>query len=386
MILAVYFLVILVIGLWSMRKVHDLSDYFMGGRRFGKIFMMFFALGSGTRSEQAVSTVAGSWRVGLAGIWWQFLWLWTTPFYWIIAPILRRMRALTTADFFQARFSGSTALFYSIYGILMSIVILAGGLFGSGKMVDELTGHQIDRVAEEWNIQIPVPKWNEADREIHIEHRRVKGYEFAILAIAVLFVTYGMAGGLGAVIATDFIQGILTVVFSILLLPYVFGMIGGFGELQSQGEVKPHMFDLLLSDEAALNITRTLGVEPMTGFYVVMLSVMVLVGIVVQPHIMAVCGAGKTELEVRFGFTCGNFLKWLCTIAWTFTGLACIVWYLGSSSPLPHSDAPLPGTAEYQALSEMERERIEEDRESIQNFKPALPKTSRNFPLRSRNG
>ena len=78
-----------------------MTDFFMGGRRFGKVFMMFFAFGSGTSSEQTISVVAGTWRVGLAGIWWQFLWLWATPFYWIVAPVMRRMRALTTADFFE---------------------------------------------------------------------------------------------------------------------------------------------------------------------------------------------------------------------------------------------------------------------------------------------
>ena len=50
-----YFLIILMVGIWSMRKVKDMSDFFMGGRRFGKVFMMFFAFGSGTSSEQAVS-------------------------------------------------------------------------------------------------------------------------------------------------------------------------------------------------------------------------------------------------------------------------------------------------------------------------------------------
>lgn len=85
-VLCLYLFGILAIGLWSYRKVHDMSDFFMGGRRFGKVFMMFFAFGSGTSSEQAVSVAAGSFRVGLAGIWYQFLWLWATPFYWILRP------------------------------------------------------------------------------------------------------------------------------------------------------------------------------------------------------------------------------------------------------------------------------------------------------------
>jgi len=437
-VLALYFVVILVVGIYSARKVHDIADFFMGGRRFGKIFMMFFAFGSGTSSEQAISVVAGSWRVGLAGIWWQFLWLWATPFYWIVAPVMRRMRALTTADFFEARYNTSTATLYSLYGIIMAIVFIAGGLYSSGKMVNALTGGQLDDMARANVILVPEVKWDAYDMRfgrgvlfetnseyateldagtlpedlqrqfadinhdlgddvaieasdandiwnindqthgltymvrrvlvterdgdggrIEVEklrihgcgYRRLQGYEFAIAAMTLLFVIYGMAGGLGAAIVTDFIQGVLTITFSFLLLPFVFNMIGGFGQLHSEGEIKRGMFDFVASPEVAAQ----LGSEPITGFYVVMLSATGLAGIVVQPHIMGVCGAGKTEFEGRFGFTVGNFLKRFCTIAWTFTGLACIVWYLGSHSPLKDSADP-----EVQALYAALQERSSE--------------------------
>ena len=364
-VLAAYFVVVLAIGLWSLRRVKDMADFFMGGRRFGKVFMMFFAFGAGTSSEQAISVVAGAWRVGLAGIWWQFLWLWATPFYWIVAPVMRRMRALTTADFFEARFNTSTATLYSIYGIVMAIVFIAGGLFSSGKMINALTGGELDVVAADLDIQLPEAKWDEEAKGFTTGTRRMAGYEFAILAMTVLFVTYGMAGGLGAAIITDFIQGVLTITFSFLLLPFVFDMIGGFGALHTQGDVKPGMFDLI----ASADIARALDREPITVFYILMLSTTGLAGIVVQPHIMGVCGAGKTEFEGRFGFTVGNFLKRFCTVAWTFTGLACIAWYLGDASPLKDSDDPADRAAyaaitarvspEYDDLPEEDRKRID---------------------------
>ena len=109
LVLLAYMIGVTIIGVLSYKKVKDATDFFMGGRRFGKVFMMFFAFGSGTSSDQAVSVAAGSFRYGLAGIWYQFLWLWATPFYWIVAPVFRRMRALTTSDFFQARYDSSTA-------------------------------------------------------------------------------------------------------------------------------------------------------------------------------------------------------------------------------------------------------------------------------------
>ncbi len=306
-VLITYLLGIAAIGLWSYRKVHDEADYFMGGRRFGKVFMMFFAFGSGTSSEQAVTVAAGSFRVGLAGIWYQFLWLWATPFYWILAPIFRRMRALTTSDFFEARYDRSTALLYSGLGICISVVFIAASLFFGAKMVDGLTGGAFKT-------------------------------QYAIATMTVLFVLYGMAGGLGAAVVTDFVQGILTVIFSFLLLPFalyyaaqVTGAASGFEALHRG--VPGRSGEALLSLTLTQELAQSMGKEPITWFYVLMLSLNALVAIVAQPHIMGVCGAGKTEFEGRFGFCAGNFLKRLCTIAWTFTGLACVIIYLTPGSP-----------------------------------------------------
>ena len=39
---------------------------------------------------------------------------------------------------------------------------------------------------------------------------------------------YGMAGGLGAAIVTDYIQGILTIAFSVILLPWVLEAVQGW--------------------------------------------------------------------------------------------------------------------------------------------------------------
>lgn len=319
-VLAAYFMIILGVGIWSMRKVKDMSDFFMGGRRFGKVFMMFFAFGSGTSSEQAVSVAAGSFRYGLAGIWYQFLWLWATPFYWIVAPVFRRMRALTTSDFFEARYSSSTATLYSVVGIVMSIVFIAGGLYGAGEMIEGLAGG--------------------------IDPATGKAYfpsSYAIAGMTVLFVTYGLAGGLNAAIVTDFLQGVLTIVFSFLLLPFalnvaatVAGTDSGFTAL-SQG-IPGRSGDEILSMTLTEEFLARTGAEPITFFYVVMLSIGGLIGIVVQPHIMGVCGAGKTEFEGRFGFTFGNFIKRFCTIAWTFTGLACIIIYLSPGTSYVDAD------------------------------------------------
>jgi len=319
------------IGVAMSRSIHDRTDFFMGGRRFGKVFMVFFSFASGTSGDDAVSSTAGTWRAGLAGIWWTLLWLWATPFYWIMAPIMRRMRALTTSDFFEARYDTSTATLYAFYGILMTIAMLAGGLYGSGKLVNALTGGELNQVAKQLDMRVPKIEWNTAKSSIDIKSRQLQGNELAVLAMTILFVAYGMAGGLGAAIVTDLIQGILTIVFSFLLLPWIFFQIGGLTGLRERGEIRVGMFDLFGREDVA----GILGAEPITVFYVVMLAVTGIIGVVAQPQIMSMCGAGKTEMEARLGFTYGHLMKRFCTIAWTFIGLGCIVWYLSADiSPL----------------------------------------------------
>ena len=69
------------------------------------------------------------------------------------------------------------------------------------------------------------------------------------------------------------------------------------------------------------------GYDRVTPFYIVMIVINALVGIVAQPHHMEIAGAGKTELEGRVGFTFGNMLKRICTLAWALTGVACIALY-----------------------------------------------------------
>ncbi|HEX9660163.1 MAG TPA: hypothetical protein VGA18_07670, partial [Rhodothermales bacterium] len=68
-VIAAYLLTIVGVGLYSNRKVKSTGDYFMGGRKFGKLLMIGQAFGTGTRTDQVVAVSGGAAQVGLAGIW-----------------------------------------------------------------------------------------------------------------------------------------------------------------------------------------------------------------------------------------------------------------------------------------------------------------------------
>ena len=86
-----YLIGITIMGVWMGRRLTGLDDFFMP-RKFGKGMMMMHAFGTGTASDQAVTVSSATFRTGLSGIWYQWLWLFVTPFYWLIAPIFRRFR------------------------------------------------------------------------------------------------------------------------------------------------------------------------------------------------------------------------------------------------------------------------------------------------------
>ena len=369
-VLSAYCGLLLIIGIWSSFRIRHSADFFTGGRRFGNSFITFFAFGAGTTGDQAETIVAGTWRTGLAGIWWQFLYLPLTPFFWLIAPFLRRLRTVTAADFFAARFSYGTSMLYVIYGIAISICFIAAALFSSAQMMNALTGRALDNLADDLQWQLPVvsvdrvvPHGVDPDQSngrkvlrFFVTWRSMHGHEYAILAMTAVFVIYSMAGGLVAAIATDFIQGILTIVLSVLLLPFIFREVGGFGTLHDAVHLKPKMFEFV----ADLGAAQALNRDPITPAYLFALSLTALVGIIAQPHIVAICGAARSEFASRVGFTLGSLMKRLCSIGWTVTGLTCIVWYLGPASPLLET-----GRADDARLHEMLNLRVSEDYESL---------------------
>ena len=66
--------------------------------------------------------------------------------------------------------------------------------------------------------------------------------------------------------------------------------------------------------------------------YIISLSLLGMVGIVVQPHFIATGGgSAKSENEARIGLVVGNFLKRLCTVGWAITALIALALFSGST-------------------------------------------------------
>jgi len=291
LVIALYLVIIAVIGISAARRVRNSASFFIGDRKFGKLMMMFFTFGTGTHSDQAVSVAAKTYHSGASGIWYQWLWLFVTPFFWWLAPVFRRMRAVTTGDYFFARYDRSVAGLYAVMGMLQLTVNIGVMLKGSTAMITAVSGGQINP-----NI--------------------------AICAMTVIFIIYGIAGGLSAAILTDFVQGILTIVLSFLILPFALSAVGGMAGLRESIQ-NPDMF-------------KVVAPAGITAFYIAVISFNALLGWVTQPHNMGLAAAGKTEMEGRVGVMCGILFKRVCTIAWVLTGLCAVGLYAGQNIDVDH--------------------------------------------------
>ena len=164
--------------------------------------------------------------------------------------------------------------------------------------------------------------------------------EHALVYIcAVIVLVYGVLGGLRAAYWTDFVQGIFIILLSVLLIPMGLKALVE-KDAQENGRDPAAvtwadstdgfriMHERVPEDYFSLFSGPSAGEFPVP--YIISLTLLVLVGIVVQPHFIATGGgSAKTEFGARVGLVAGNFLKRLCTVGWALTALIALALHSG---------------------------------------------------------
>ena len=329
-VLAVYFLIVTGIGVWSMLRVKGQEDFFMGGRSFGKLLQIFAAFGAGTGSHDVATTARTTYSNGLSGIWSILTNLFVTPFYWFYGVWFRRMRLLTMGDWFVERFqSRAMGAAYTVFGIVFMVNLLGLQFTAVGKVCAVVIG------VEECNLP--------AVGLVPIEY-------LLIPAIGTVVILYGVLGGLRAAYWTDLLQGVCIVVLSVMLIPVglnalsekfgdASGVMEGFRVLHQQ--LPAEAFEIIGSAKSS---EFTLG-------YIIVITVMNLAGIVVQPYMISIGGgSAKTENAGRVGLMVGTFLKRLCTIGWAMTALIILALMADEMSELAYDPDRAWGVATREIL------------------------------------
>lgn len=274
-IIAIYFAMIIAVGLWAARKVRGTTDYFIGHRGFSVWLMIGQAFGVGTHAEMPVSLAGKVYQSGYAGIWYQWKNLFITPFYWLLAPLFRRFQRTTTGEVYEDRYGTWMGAVYTVFALSYFIFNMGAMLKGAGKLVAVAAGGGITPNS-------------------------------VVLAMTISFVVYSFAGGLISVAYTDFVQSFFIIALSFLLIPLGLQRVGGFTGIRES--LSPEMLSMVTPGDVGV-------------FTIFMLTINGLVGIVAQPHILASVGTGRDEYSCRMGMAGGNFVKRFCTIGWALTGL-----------------------------------------------------------------
>lgn len=193
---ACYLILMIVIGIISMKKTNSTEDYFLGGRNLNGWFAALSAQASDMSGWLLMGLPGSIYALGTGQAWIAIgLFIGTVLNWLLIAKRLRRYtivanNSLTLPEFFENRFHDKKKILLSISSIVIVVFFLvytASALASGGKLFSNV--FDID-------------------------------YHYALAIGAVVILTYTFLGGFLAVCTTDFIQGTLMLV-ALLVVPIV---------------------------------------------------------------------------------------------------------------------------------------------------------------------
>ncbi len=341
-LILIYLLVILWLGKRAGEQTKSTNDFYLAGRKLGKFYQFFLNFGCSTNADQAVAVSREIYRQGIGGMWIQFLVLFLTPFYWFTVLLFRRVRLTTIGDFFTERFR-STFLggSYAVFILLISILGGGVGYMVAAKTMMAMTPKPIEQCTVEDRVSIEEfheyqalrsrlddgLNTEETGRYEMLREKNKQGQLRSFVSYtnplvfyfiyAFIVGIYTMLGGFRAAAITDSIQGILIVLFSLLLIPIGLSKIGGFSGLHAT--VPDFMFELFGS----------VTLSEYAWYTIIAMVLANLVSIIAVASGMQTAGSAKDENAARVGMVGGMFFKRFIMLFWALAGLLAIGLYAG---------------------------------------------------------
>ncbi|WP_010531789.1 sodium/proline symporter [Lentibacillus jeotgali] len=272
----IYLLVILAIGLWSMRRQVDMNTFYLGGRSFGP-WLIAFAVSSTTMSGFGFIGIPGLvYENGYpnmmiiifatAGIFVSFLIL-AKP----MRKITQKFGTLTIPDLLEIRYNSK-----AVRGI--AALAILGGAIGYQMAQYKALGNMLQTV-------------------LGVD------YKLALIIGVVILTFYVVAGGMVSAIWTDFLQMIIMVVGSLIVFIGGMNLVGGMSQLNSDlSNINPDLVQ-------AYHTTGPIGIFAFISYFFIYV-----IGHQGQPHVVS-----KFYMIKKV-----SLLKWACIIAastYAITGL-----------------------------------------------------------------
>jgi SSS family solute:Na+ symporter len=333
-IIIAYLFTITYIGKRVSEKIHTEEDFFLAGRSMNKFFQFFLNMGILSDANSAVRTASFTFQKGLGGVWLMLIGVFTGPYYWFMAGWFRRVRLVTMAELFEERFNSKLLpSLYALMGIWLSILIMGVGYKASLRTFQAMTIKPIERCSEaERDTLRRFEMYRRLDTRYkagQLEPSQLAEYRildsmynqgqisayvsyttpFWFYLIYTVFVgVYIILGGLKAAAVTDTIQGVLIIVFSVILIPLSLVRLGGWEE-----------FSVRIPDQMLFVFGS--GSSEFAWNSIAALVLITIVGITGHQGNMSMYGAAKDELTARMASIGGAYTKRLLTIVWALCGL-----------------------------------------------------------------
>lgn len=214
-IIAVYFLVMIAVGLISRRRAKGADEFFVAGRKGSSLFITGSLLATIVGGSATVGMAGLGFSRGLTGAWWLLVGsIGLVVLGIFLAKKVRGFALYTLPELVKEQYDGRVALASSILIVVAWIGIVAGQILAAGLIMSVLG--------------IGDPLW-------------------WMVIFAVVFVAYTVLGGQHAIIRTDSLQAV--VIFAGIFggLALLLSHLGGLGGLRSS--LPPERFAFPVSPE-----------------------------------------------------------------------------------------------------------------------------------------
>ncbi len=230
LLLAAYLVLTLVLGLWLARRNSGEADYFVAGRRLNG-WLAGASMAATTFSIETPLYVAGLVGArGLAGNWeWWSFGLAHVAMAVVFAPLWRRSGVLTDAAFTELRYGGAAAAW--LRGIKAFLLAVPVNCIGIGYAFLALR-----KVVEALGLVSGQPAALGLTDTVWL-----------LMVVALLVMSYTVAGGLWAVVVTDLVQLVLALAGALAVAAAALHVAGGMTALleQLQALQRPELLSLV---------------------------------------------------------------------------------------------------------------------------------------------
>jgi SSS family solute:Na+ symporter len=230
-IIGFYLLFVIGLGLWIGRKHKGAEDYFLAGRSMTWMFIGVSLFASNISSTTLIGLAGDAYSTGIS----VFNYEWMAFFAVFLLPFLLRAQVYTLPEYLGLRFGPFARKYFSALSLFLNIFVDTAGSLYAGAIVLRLIFPGMD-------------------------------LGLIIVALALFAGIYTLAGGLAAVIYTDFIQTVFLLIGTVVVSAVAFGKVGGWDGMTA-GLSEHHLSLIRPAGDAAVPWPGLLFGVPILGFY-----------------------------------------------------------------------------------------------------------------------